>query len=163
MLFTPDQSFHNHGVLTQADPDTEALRQEDHARLDAGVGLEVEEVSKPGSASNPAVLAAGRELLKEFKKQVKVREPIGKAGRYTRSEKIQCLTLCETRGRGSAEANASKAGVYAANAKHPELHAMVVDYLDLLLLPGEREKCRSWYLALNAQWMGVLIKRNEYV
>ena len=150
VLFIPDQSYHDHGNLWQADPDTEALRQEDHARLDAGVGLEVEEVSKPGSASNPAVLATGRELLKEFKKQVKVREPIGKAGRYTRSEQIQCLTLCETRGRGSAEANASKAGVSPANAKQPELHTLVEDYLDLLLQEGVRGKYQSIYMALNA-------------
>jgi hypothetical protein len=160
VCFNPDHSFHDHGKMTQANPPTEALRQEDYARLDAGVGLVVEEVSKPGSASDPAVRAAGHALWREFEKRVKPDVPTGSAGRYTSSEQIKCMTFGETRQRVSTAASASKAGVSSANAEHPELHAMVVDYLDLLLLPGEREKYRSWYLALNAQCKSHCDKNN---
>ena len=34
---------------------------------------------------------------------------------------------------------------------HPELYTMTMNYLDILLLPGEREKYPSVFLALNAQ------------
>ena len=38
----------------------------------------------------------------------------------------------------------------SANAKQPELHTLVEDYLDLLLQEGVRGKYQSIYMALNA-------------
>ena len=105
--------------------------------------------------------AAGDELLREFKRVVPATTTTGSSSRYTRKDPVKYLTFGKTRRRdASAETHASKAGESPADAKHPELYTMTMNYLDILLLPGEREKYPSVFLALNAQCKSHCDKNN---